>query len=251
MALLFDNAASQYLSRAAGVAAAVPLAMACWFYSDDATTAQALLYIGSGVSNNDGWMLLVNGSTAGDPVQARTNTVAASSSTGYTANTWHHAAGIFATATDRRAFIDGGSKGTNASNATPTPNNTFIGRRTSDLFMSGRIAEMGVWSLAGYPGATDVLKADAWEAAVLPALARGVPPGRFREGLLGYWPLWGIHSPEIDLATGVHSMVLNAGPVRANHPPVVPFSRRLWVPFPESAAAAGGSILRQMMQHAH
>lgn len=222
MARLFDGIDDILTNTGATPVSATPLTMACWFRCTQTTAANGLVAVGVNGSN-DYHSLLINGAAAGDPVQARTNGVAASSSTGYSVNTWHHACGVYASATDRRAFIDGGSKGTNATSATPTtPTKIFVGCRpqaANDLFFSGRICEVALWSAA----LEDV------EVAVL---AKGLSPLRVRpDSLVAYYPVWGLHSPEIQLKGGTVPLTVT-GATLIDHAPVRPFARRFWNSFP-------------------
>lgn len=236
MARLFNDGNNEYLEIDQAVVTVPPFAMACGFYSDDATIVQALMALVDKDAADEYHVLRIRGDVAGDPVSALSRTGAggddAKTSSGYSANTWHHACGIWAAATDRRVFIDGGSKGTDANNRAPAGiDRTSIGRlgdSSPALYMSGRLAEAAIWDLSTWPGATDILKADAWEASVLPALAAGRLPCEYQLGLVGYWPVWGLHSPEIDCATGVYPMTLFNGPIQANHAPVVPFMSQTW-----------------------
>jgi hypothetical protein len=58
-------------------------------------------------------------------------------------------------------------------------------------------------------------------------------------------PIWGIHSPEIDLSPNGGSATVVSAPPRTNGPPIVPFSQRWWgsVPSAEVAAPAAGQDL--------
>lgn len=81
-------------------------------------------------------------------------------------------------------------------------------------YVSGDLAECGLWSAT--------LAADEFAA-----LAKGVLPHRIRKSnLVGYWPLWGIHSTEPDIHLGTYPGTLT-GTARANHPPVSPFTRQI------------------------
>jgi hypothetical protein len=229
MARLFDDASTQYLSQASPVLTGTPLTMACWFNSDDAAIAQLLLGLTPAAGNGNGFYLNLNGAAAGDPVQARTNGNLASSTSGYSINTWHHACGVWASATDRRAFIDGGSKGTNATNATPGAiTKTHIGRRENnlDMHMSGRIAEAAIWNI-------DLADGD------VATLAKGYSPLVIRPAnLVAYWPLMGRTSPEIDWV-GKFDMTLNNGPTQAAHPRIIyPSQSILGVPTGAAPPAA-------------
>ena len=130
--------------------------------------------------------------------EAAENALGASavSTSGRSTGTWHHACGIFASATDRRAFIDGGSKGTNTDDYAPAGVNVtnigcqyrFSAEPPRMSFVSGKIAEAAIYDLSNWPGATASDKADAFEK-ILPSLAKGFTPLHFPLGLVAYWPL--------------------------------------------------------------
>ena len=133
------------------------------------------------------------------------------SGSGYTINTWHHAGGVFATSTSRTAYIDGVAGSANTTSTTQAGlDNTTIGYLDIDSnfnFMSGRIAEAAIWNV--------VLTSD--EMAVL---AKGYSPLFVRpESLVGYWPLRGRYSPEIDVV-GAADMTVT-GAVAADHPRIL------------------------------
>lgn len=208
MSRLFDDAATQYLERAAAILTGHPLTMACWFYSDDAAVDQVLMSITDNTVTNRSWDLMIAGSSAGDPVRARANNGnSASTTTGYSVNTWMHACGVYAATNDRRAYINGGSKGTNSTASTlGSRNTTAIGRSSTSspgTYMSGRIAECAIWNIA----LTD---------AEVAALATGVSP-RFihPEALVFYAPLIGVYSPEVDFHGGATLTV--TGATQADH----------------------------------
>jgi hypothetical protein len=187
--------------------------MACWFRSDDTTINQTLMCISDTGTDVNYFRLSAMGASAGDPVRAdttATTTGDADTTTGFSANTWHHACGVFAGTADRRAFIDGGSKGTDVVNEVPTGlDTTAIGRLarlTPAGYTSGRIAEAAIWDVA----LSDV------EVALL---AKGYSPLFVRPASLTlYAPLLGNYSPEIDLI-GARSLTVT-GATKADHPRV-------------------------------
>jgi len=199
MAYLFDDAKSEYLVRNEAVVNAVPFAMVCWFNSDNINADQILMAIAASANDLDSFDLRIRGAEDGDPVAAAVHSNAgawdiAESSSGYSADTWHHACGLFVSGTDRRIFLDGDNKGTNAEPNTPTAVNldrTSIGaliRATPAAYMSGIIAEAAIYDLTTWPGATDSDKADAFEK-ILPSLAKGFSPLFYPSGLKAYYPL--------------------------------------------------------------
>ena len=229
------NGTTMYLENANAILSAYPLTMVGWFNSDSATGNQDILSIADGGGTHY-FALNAGGNAVGDPVRANVvgggGTSVAQTTTGYTVGQWHHAAGVFASATSRAAFIDGGSKGTSAANNTPAGlTRTSIGHKAVSArtaFFDGRIAEVALWNVA----LTD---------AEVAALARGVAPPFIRfDALVGYWPVWGLHDPEIDLTVNNRQMTLTASPAAASHAPVAPFSARPWGTHLLIEAAGGG-----------
>ena len=151
MARLFNDATPDWLSINTAAVTAMPLTLACWFNSNDATLTQGLVWLGDKDSDTHMFYLAARGATAGDPISAfiyGVSNAEALTSTGYSANTWHHACGVYTSATSRAAYIDGGSKGTNTTSITPSGvDRTSIGRLnrlTPSQAFSGRIAEVGI-----------------------------------------------------------------------------------------------------------
>lgn len=207
------TASNQRLEYAGAVVSAYPCTMACWFYSTAITTVQTLMGVVN--SGNSAWQrLALFGTVAGDPVRAQTSNGGAANAdttTGYSANTWHHACGVFTSATSRAAFIDGGSKGTDAtSRAFPTIANTRFASidASTTQTMAGRIAEAAIWNVA--------LTDD--EVA---ALAKGICPLLVRpSAIVAYWPLYGAASPEPELV-GKQEMTLVNSPAQGEHPRIL------------------------------
>jgi len=240
----FERSSSQYLSNANAVVSGTPFTMACWFKSENVTNDQTLLSVGTAGADNARHSLQAVGSVAGDPVRAvsrTTGSAQADTTTGYTAGIWYHACGVWASETDRRVYIDGGSEGANTTSRVISGlNSTYIGAKQDTaptVFMDGLIAEAAIWNVG----------LNTSEIAVL---ARGVSPLRIRpSALVAYWPVFGVGSPEPDYSNGGFHMTLNAAPPQADHAPVMPaFYRADWYGA-FTAAAAGGTILRQMMAH--
>lgn len=252
MARAFDDASSEYLEYAGAVVGATPLALSCWFYSDDLTVSQNLLGI-QDAGTAEFCRIGAMGSVGGDPIRAQiTGGNVADTSTGYAANAWHHACGIFATSTDRRAFIDGGSKGTSTGSQSfpATPDVTVIGRRSDSTpvqYMSGRIAEAAIWDLSGWPGASDPARADSFETIALPSLALGYSPLFYPLGLvgIGYWRLLNGDGDQ-DLVGDANMTAFNT-PSYADHPPKIIYPAPPFINFP--SAAVGNAMPMAMQQY--
>jgi len=115
------------------------------------------------VSRNDGtaWLsLFANGFLAGDPVTAyiQQSDTTAATTTGYSSGVWFHAAATFSgnTPMSLQAFINGGSKGTNSVNYTPSNINcTTIGALAANIGggnqffnqFGGQIGDCGIWDV--------------------------------------------------------------------------------------------------------
>ena len=215
MSRRFLRADGDYLEITSALVSTPPFTMACWFTLDDLTLSTDLMAIATDASNNQQHALIADGAVAGDFVVAFTQTtssVKAKTTTGITQGQWHHACGVWAAATDRRAFIDGGSKGTNTTNRSPSGmNRTQIGQSENNTNRhSGLIAEAAIWNVALTDG----------EVATL---AAGISPLRVRpSALVGYWPLFGTSSPENDYSGKNNDMTLVATPTQDRHAPVGP-----------------------------
>src|SRR5205085_647940 len=100
-----------------------PATLACWANLADATTFYELFGASQGGGN---YFVLAARGDASAVVSANlgynSGEVFANSTASYKANTWFHAAAVFAGATDRRAFLNGGYKGTDVTNHTPSAN---------------------------------------------------------------------------------------------------------------------------------
>ena len=234
-ARLFDDASSQYLENDTAPVTAAAFTMACWGNSDDATALQAAMWLGDKDVTNHSWGVAFAGSVAGDPIRYRIiaggASVVVDTTSGYTAGTWAHAAGVETSATDHRALINGGSAGSSTTSRAPSGSDRIaIGRLVSSTpgnYFSGLLAEAAVWD-------------EALSDANVALLAKAVSPLLVRPaGLVFYCPIVGRYSPEIDLVGGVNMTV--TGAVNAVHPrifyPAAPRQRAVIV-------AAGGADVR-------
>lgn len=244
MAILFDDAASERLSVASAVATAAPITMACWFNTDNNSANQTLMDLhasGYGSARNN-FMLRADGFTGGDPLTARTggasSAALATTTSGYSVNTWHHACGVFAATNSRSVYIDGGSKGTDTGNLTPAGvDETIIaaqGGLADDLYVSGMMAEAAIWNIA---------LSDA-EVAIL---AMGFSPLFVRpESLVFYLPMiaLGGGGTQQDWIGG-RTMTETNTPATAAHPPNIIYPSWLTTGYGISTAASvlSGSLI--------
>lgn len=184
MARLFDDASTEYLYINTGILTAVPISIGCWF-NFDADVTGCLVFLGDKDINNRYFNILAYNAAGGHIIRAitRQDTAVhyADSGSAFTLNTWRHALAVFAAVDDRRVYLDGGSKGTNAGSATPSGVDKFaVGVQaapSADYYMSGHIGEVVIWD--------GVVTDD--EAAVL---GKGYSPRLVQpQNIVGYWSL--------------------------------------------------------------
>jgi hypothetical protein len=208
------NGTNQRLSTASAPATNVPLTMACWFKTDSVTVDQTLVYITNSAANPSRFALFIAGTSVGDPLRAfvagTNNTPSAILDFGtVTAGSWSHAAGVFTSATSRRAYLNASESSENTANVgAATMSSMEIGARSdfgnTALFMEGQIAEVGIWNVA-------------LTAAEVASLADGMTCDKVRpQSLVFYAPLV---RDLIDVKGGVTITNNNTATV-ANHPRV-------------------------------
>jgi hypothetical protein len=206
------NGTSQWLSALSAPVTAMPLTLACWFNSDSTTTNQRLIGL-----YNDGstyFDLGIRGADAGDPVAIVANQSGTvqitSTTTGFSANTWHHACGVFTSSTSRTVYIDGGSSATGTTDITPAGIDELSIARfwpsspSVFQYLDGRLAEVGIWNAA-------------LTAAEVASLAKGMTCDKVRpQSLVAYFPLV---RNLVELKAGLTITNNNTATV-ANHPRV-------------------------------
>ena len=236
MARAFTGGSSHYLARNSFYAS-YPITIAAWVRP--ASAANVYRGITIAATSGIGYVqLALRGDLAGDPVETYVDdgiapSVLASTSTGYTANTWHHIACTHNSATEHAVYIDGGSKGTSATNkAFPAVSSFSVARgwfNGSQFFdaASSDWAEICVWSAS--------LADDE-----IAGLARGMAPLRVRPSSIeAYYPLGGPNGRN-DLDRWKHARDLTAfnSPSFADHYRVIYPQPVVW---PQRVAAAGGA----------
>ena len=100
-------------------------------------------------------------------------------------------------------------------------------------YLNGRLAEAAIHTAA-------------LSAGEMLALSRGVRPTRVRpQSLAGYWPLWGLSSPEPDLSGSANNGTLH-GTSQADHAPLTLFTRKARGAV-EPAASAGPVLIPRLL----
>ena len=211
---------NQYLQVGSAIVTSAPLTMACWFNCDSVDLTGCLVSVtNSGIAGGITRLaMFAAGAISGDPVRVIASDAAlkngiAATTRGYSANFWHHTAGVFTSASSRSVYLDGGNSATDTTSITPTLlDRTNIGVQflqsaggTSGIsFMDGLIAEVGIWNAA-------------LTAAEIASLAKGMTCDKVRpQSLVFYAPLV---RDLIDQKGGL-PITNNNGATVANHPRV-------------------------------
>lgn len=217
------NGSTQYAWRAALLTGGAPFSVAVWFKSTSDSAFQAAWGEAYQANTFDFWRLDVRGNAGGDPIGCyvrRDGVANAVTSTGYTANQWHHALFIEAGSQDHRIYIDGGSEGTDTSND-QTPANVdkmSIGALAYNggwaNFFAGKLGEVAIWNVV----LTNQEKTD---------LAAGASPSNIRSGnLVAHWKLVGDY---LDSSGNGNTLVGVASPTFDNNDhPTITTSQTGW-----------------------
>lgn len=231
MARNFVAASSQYLSVVATPLTDFPITWSCWYQNVDNVQHPLTSIAGLTTSRRQAlWhdpsaVFFTSGATA---------SCTASSGT----NVWLHAAGV-ASASNSRAVYSW--DGTTAYSGTNTDNIAWhgytivsIGAVVSQFGVSGyhngKIAEVGLWNVALTDDEIDILRAGFSPLCVRPA------------SLVGYWPLMGSYSPEIDLV-GRYEMTLTNAPTEADHCRIILPPPRMLAGVPDAAVATRRTMM--------
>lgn len=232
------NGSTQYLIGGDPAVTDWPLTISAWFHPDAAIAAthNAVSLGDASVDNQDQVLLQFRTAGANDVVAAAAfgaNFRRATGTTHLAPGTWYHITAVYGSATSREIFVDGTSEATNTQSlGTFTWSNidrivvAAHAQSTIDGFVDAQIADVAIWDVA----------LDGREIA---ALAAGVRPNHIlRSSLVHWWPIWGRHSPEIDL-TGNLDLTLTASPGYVAGPPV---STRIFFVVPSFEAEGAAPV---------
>lgn len=160
MARSFISASGQNLEALTAAVTGQTFSMLAWAITTNAGLNQSVLWVGEDGDPTHFTTLQMLGVTGGDPCRVLKNTYGAGSvesaitANGFTQNKWHHIAGVVASSTDMRCYLDGdvANKGVNT-NAKAVSNHdaTSIGHAadsTPGANMSGAIADAAFFDRA-------------------------------------------------------------------------------------------------------
>ena len=204
------NGTNQRLTPASAPVTVAPLTMACWFRPVNTTSTGALITLTNSLGSQY-FTLYANGAVAGDPIQILNagagGSPTVSTTSGFSANKWHHACSVEAATNSRTVYLDAGNSATNTVNTVPAGINNFnisSFLSVSNNFFNGMIAEVGIWKAA-------------LTAAEIASLAKGMTCDKIRpQSLVFYAPL----VRDLNDQKGGLTITNNNGATVANHPRV-------------------------------
>lgn len=210
------NGSNQYMDVAGAPVTAVPLSMAFWFYAT--STANDMIPL-SLFYDTDNYILIQLNTSGGAASTVQAYTEAGGSSAhgdttaNWVANTWQHGAGVWAASNSRAGYLNGGNKGTNTTDLTPTaPNHVYIGNYDgANVWYTGYLAEI-------------IIEGAAWSDAEVAALALGLDPFAIRPASVAAW--WPLIRGSQDRAGGYHLTEYNSPTVQAHPPKIRPWWTR-------------------------
>lgn len=238
MARGFVAASNHSLDNNVAGATAVPLTIAGWALPSGAN-AGAIAFIGDKDTAQNYFAIYCSGGSL--VARANDGGAAGGATKAFTSSVWSHFAGVFTSTTSRTSYVNGVAGTTETTSSVPTGiDRTSIGRIGSSspaLSFDGSIGEVGAWNVA-------------LDAAEIAALAAGVSPLMVRPAsLIGYWPLIGQYSPEIDLRSRNELTV--TGATAAAHPRVIYPSVPQWKESGRFAAALAADLNLSVTALAH
>lgn len=152
MAFKFD--AGAFLSAEQSVISGYPITLSAWCRTSDVLTAH-ILSVGSSNGENIlsvGLSTQFGGRRVSGPVRAEGAWEQAAITTqSHSSTDWFHVAAVFESATSRSVLLDGGSKGSANSSATPSSfSKTLVNTRTglTPSYSGIEIAETAIWAAA-------------------------------------------------------------------------------------------------------
>lgn len=225
MARNFVKASSQRVEvTACPIGTTLPVTMAGWFYTTNYPAANAIIYSFSASASIPQLIILM--APTGNVYNFWAN-ASISDNIGTTAtvtnSVYQHAAVTFTT-TEIAVYLNGGNRVAKSGTYTlATMNRSTVGALDFNgggpgQYFNGLIGECAAW--------TALLT-----NAQIAVLATGIPANRIEpNNLVHYWPMYGVTSPEVNLAsTGATYNGTVTGATLANHPPMSRYAPRPYV----------------------
>lgn len=216
MARSFDGSNDGLSVSAPTTSTTITMAGWFWFNTGLASTFAMTLGISGSATNNRRYLQYLASDTTFGAVTVN-NAGSSRRSSGSASglfDQWVHLAGVWSGTASRQLFINGVAQtAESTSNAPNSPDQLRFGLgHTGGSPLAGRAAECGLWD-------------SALVQAQITLLALGFSPLAVRPAdLVGYWPLIGRTSPEIDVVGGSGLTLVDA-PAVAVHPRIFYASR--------------------------
>lgn len=209
------NGSSDYAQNGAAVISAPPFTLSAWVYVTSDVAQGSIISISDTALGNSYYQLAYRGAAAGNPVAAIARDSgtfeACVSTTGVTLNTWVHVAAVFASATSRAVYLNGGSKGTSSTSFSPAGLDvTTVGRLSRNTgvdYFPGLIAVPCIHAAALSDDEVAQLA-----ASFLPTMVRP-------DAIVALWEFDQGASPEPDRSGG-YSLTLS-GTSQVDDPPLI------------------------------
>ena len=150
MSLLFTASSSQYAEATSAALSAYPFTIGAYAKFAAAGVSQTLVALSNSASDSNYHALITS---SANKLLCRTNAEDATGTTTLVSGgPWYACMGVWASATDRSAYVDAGGVGTDTTSATVTGlNRTAIGR-TSKLtpanYLTAHVAKVAIWNVA-------------------------------------------------------------------------------------------------------
>ena len=149
----FSSASSQYLQHAGAVVTAEAFSLVSWCLVNDIVSTYTPLSLGvsSGTARHQIALVATDQTLRASSINSVGTAADATATRSYVANEWVHAVAVYASATDRRMFLNGGSKGTNTTSITVSGlDRTTLGARYSGgalgAYLNGRISDSRIYN---------------------------------------------------------------------------------------------------------
>ena len=177
-----------------------PFTMSCWVYAPTLGN-RFVVRLAGGVSDYHGLLYLSDGTAIARSFRTGDGSFnGQSTTTGFTAATWHHLCGVWSSTSNRQVFLNGSSGAAN------TTSKSVASLATASVATTGvhHIADLSIWNVV-------------LTQAEISSLADGFSGSRIRRGSLL------LHAPLIRARREIHGTALTDGgtPTVETHPPII------------------------------
>lgn len=214
------NGSNDKITLPAAVAVPTGISISIWIYPTSASSGYGGIILRRNAGGQGVWSIFLK-STSKLAYYFANNGVAIDPGTATLSNnSWNHLAVTYDNSVGLKTFVNGASDGTaavggNLSN--DASQNPLVGFDSSNTGFPGRLADACLWNITLTSGE-------------ISALSQGARPFNIRpSGIIGYWPIDGLQSPEPDLSGNANNGTLT-GTSSAAGPPIMLFTPR-WPAF--------------------